>query len=1074
MRVLPAETPADLAAAVASLQAPGPLPARTVLVRSERHAHALRRALVRAGHATVLAGTRFVAPLGAAIEVLHAAGVPFAPGEEGLRPVRLRVLLGGDLALEHFDRALLRTTRGWDEAFSRAIGDLEGAGLAPADLPRDPPQARDLARVWARAAADAGSSWPAARVYAEAAALLAREPRAWPFDGPALAAVTGHEQAALASFLRAIPGVALALRPARPVRPRHVARVEALFGADARAALLAAPGAAGPRPTERDLLAGFLFADPALLAAPGRPRSRGPDGTVHLEEHAGVDAELEAAASWVARKVLEDRLPLEEVAVLVPGQDPLARLVADRLARLPFEGGTLPVHVAGGIPAVATAGGARILAVLRALEAHLSADSLAGVLPTLRLPGDGARVHLSHAEATELAYGLGTVGGNAAHPAGALAWSERAARREVELALALERARREEDSGAREARHLERALASLRAVRPALDALVGVARAVVGGAPLAALREALGAFLRAWVLLPGDGAALPPRLDAALAPACEGPPGRALAGAAALEVVGERLLDLRVPRGRFGEPAVYVGTVAGAAGLDFAAVRVVGLAEGALPTAPREDPVLPEALRAALEAAVPGRALPRRDDAAAAELHALVAVVRAARRSVDLSAPRADLARTEREPAALLVEAAAALARPDAATGAPAAVVPDGYALRRDAFRPAREAAARFHAAHPVSEADWLDRAARGAPDLPPAWTRDPLLDLGRLAALLRPAGPLGPGDGVLGAGGPFPALPGLSPDRPISASALGQLLLCPRMFLMRRVLGWDEPAAAPPLRELDPAAFGTLLHRVLEDLYRAHGADLVAGKRSLAHWTGVAGEIAARRFEELLSEVPLVGEGVRRKELKRLLEAARAFVAYDWKGRAGRRFVGVELPFGEPVPLALRAGGETLHLRGYLDRVDVERDAALVRDVKSGAPHPRRGDEEGPVAAIDVQLGLYALAARALAAAWGTPRKVVAAYAYASGRGEVQERAFRGDCPALERAAEDWLATAARLLASRSFPPTPDEDDCRFCPFRPLCGGDGPRRAREGLARAAGGALAPYRSLRGLAEEEG
>jgi len=848
----------------------------------------------------------------------------------------------------------------------------------------------------------------------------------------------------------------------------------ALFGADARASLEAAPGAAGPAPTERDLLAGYLFADPGVLAAPDRPRSRGPDGTVELEEHAGVDAELEAAAAWVARKVLEEGLPLEEIAVLVPAQDPLAALLADRLARLPFEGGTLPVHVSGGVPAAGSAGGARVLAAVRALEAHLSAKALAGLLPALRLAGDGGRGHLGHGEATLLAYGLGTAGGNAAHPAGALAWSERAARREIELEGALERARREVGSGAREAWRLERSLAGLRAVRPALDALVGVARLVVEGAPLAALRDALCAFLGTWLLLPGEGASIPARVGEALAPACAGTPGRSLTGPDALEAFAEALLALRVPRGRFGEPAVWVGTVAGAAGLDFAAVRVVGLAEGALPPAPREDPVLPEAFRAALEEGTPGRLLPRAEDAAAAAVHALVAAVRGARRSVDLTAPRADLARTEREPAALFIEAAAALARPDAATGAPAAPVPDGHALRRDAFRPAREAAARARAAHPVSEADWLDRAARGAPDLPPAWTRDPLVALERIAALHRPSGPLGPGDGVLGAGGPFPALPGLSPERPISASALGQLLACPRMFLMRRVLGWDEPAAAPPLRELDPASFGTLLHRVLEDLYRAHGADLVAGKRSLAHWSGVAGEIAGRRFEELLSEIPLVGEGVRRKELKRLLEAAGAFVAYDWKGRAGRRFVGVELSFGEPVPLVLRAGGETLHLRGYLDRVDVEGDAALVRDVKSGVAHPRRGPEEGPVAHLDVQIGLYALAARALAAAWGIPRKVVAAYAYASGRGEVQERHFRGDPGTLERATEGWLATAAQLLASRSFPSAPDEDDCGYCPFRPLCGSEAPRRAREGLAEATSGPLARYRSLKGLEEEAG
>ncbi len=42
-------------------------------------------------------------------------------------------------------------------------------------------------------------------------------------------------------------------------------------------------------------------------------------------------------------------------------------------------------------------------------------------------------------------------------------------------------------------------------------------------------------------------------------------------------------------------PAVYVGTVAGTVGLEFEAVRVIGLCEGVLPSVPREDPVVPGA-----------------------------------------------------------------------------------------------------------------------------------------------------------------------------------------------------------------------------------------------------------------------------------------------------------------------------------------------------------------------------------------------------------------------------------------------------------------------------------------------
>ena len=545
--------------------------------------------------------------------------------------------------------------------------------------------------------------------------------------------------------------------------------------------------------------------------------------------------------------------------------------------------------------------------------------------------------------------------------------------------------------------------------------------------------------------------------------------GQTLAGADSLAVIEDHLLAMRVARGRFGAPAVYVGTVAGAAGLEFSAVRVVGLCEGALPSSPREDPVLPDRLRARLEGDAAGRVLPGAEDHVAAQVQGLFAAVRGARTCIVLSAPRVDLARTEREPAAIFIEAAAALGRPDATTGKAASVVPDMAALRRDAFRPARAEAAAFRAARPVSEASWLERVARFAPEIPPGWAATPVLALDRIDALRAPSGPLGPGDGVFGPGDPFPLVPGIAPERPISASALQKFLQCPRMFLMTRILGWDEPAGAPSTREVDALSFGSLVHRVVEELYRAHGADIVGRKESLGHWMKIALELADRLFDEFLSEYPLIGEGIRAKERERLGDSVRAFLRYDWEGAEGRRYHGVEIAFGsKEAPLAITADGATLHVHGFIDRVDVEGDATLVRDLKSGRSHPRRGKEAEPTPALDVQLGLYQLVARELAASWKTPRKVIAAYAYASGRGDAEERSFRDDPALLEKATRKWLATAGHLLAARAFPATPDESDCAYCPFHLLCGSASTRRAEEGLEDAAeGGALARFRSLK-------
>ncbi|MFO0585469.1 MAG: PD-(D/E)XK nuclease family protein [Anaeromyxobacter sp.] len=1075
MPLVPFDTLDDLAAAVRALPAAGALPARTVLVRSERQAHALRVALSSpAGGATApaaLAGTRFVGPLAAAEDVLHAAGVAFATGESALRPSRLARLFSAGPALRHFEAAALAATPGWDDAFSSAIHALEAAGLRPADLPSTPPALADLAALWRAADEEAGASLTGARLYAEAAAALERNPALWPFPGAVLAPVDGHEPAVLARFLRAVPGATLALRRARPARARWIAGVEARFGAEAARLAAARPAPGTPPSTELARLQALLFLeDPAAADALGA--GRGPDGpgaasSVTLEEHAGVESELDAAAAWAAREVLEHGTPLARVAVLVPVLDPLAGLVADRLERL-----GLAAHVAGAVPAVSTSGGARLVAVVRALRRRLPAAELAAVLPYLRLeepaspePGELPRGHLSHGDALALAFSLGTAGGSPARPAGALEWSKRAEERLGELRRALEAAKASAGSDEREAWQLERTLANLRAVHAALAALVGVARAVHADAPLDAVAGALLGFADGALLVPGGKERLLGPLAAALAAARASSLGEALRGADALAAIEAALLGLRVGRGRFGEPAVYVGTVAGAAGLTFDAVRVIGLAEGSIPSAPREDPVLPAPVRDALA----GKALLRApEDAVLAQLHALFAVVAGTRRRLVLSAPRVDLARTEREPAALFVEVAAALGRPNQATGEAAPRVPDSQALRRDAFDPARRDAAAFRRANPVGEAAWLARVAGGERALPPEWRGAPHLDLGRIETLFHPGEALGARDGVLAPGEPFPMLPGLVPERPVSASALQHLLSCPRRFLMERLLKWEEPAAAPSLRELDAATFGTLLHRVHERLYRAHGQAILDHEGTLERWIAEGRAVADAAFDEFLLEVPLLGERIIEKERARLHSALRAFLEYDWAGEPHRRFVDVERAFGtEDAPLALAVAGGPLHVRGFIDRLDATSRHAIVRDLKSGSAHPRRGDEAGPVPARDVQLGLYVAVTRALARRWELPAKAVGAYAYANGKGEVQERHFREDPGALEQATAGWLGLARGLLANHQFPATSDEGDCTFCPFALLCGSEEPARAGAGLALAEDGPLADFRALK-------
>jgi RecB family exonuclease len=1063
-------TPREWAEAVADLPGGGPLPARTVLVPRESVAHSLRRDLLRLGRGDVLAGTGFVPLPAAAIEALRAAGASFVAGEEALRAPRLAAVLKADHRLVHFDLGLLRAAPGWNEAFAQSISDLEGAGLLPADLEGSGSgRQRDIAVLWRALDESAGRSWTLGRIYLEAAVVLAGRPEVWPFRGATLAFVAGGLSAAGARFLLAIPGATLGLAGARPARARHFDRIEALLGTEAGAALR---GAVAPRPavSERDLLAAYLFEPPAVLADPARPRSPGPDGTVALEEHAGVEAEVEATTDWVARQVVGGT-PLVEIAVLAPERDPLVALVADRLARLPWHDGMLPVHVSGGLPLARFTAGARGLALVRGLRAHLPATALADVLPALRLVG-GGRARLSRGDAEELGSRLGSAGGSVGNPDGALEWSARVADRlrAIEVEVARGAAVGDgADSGARSrAREIERVSANLTAIRPAFDAVVRLAARVARGETLSVLWPALHDFLQEWLVQPADG----PRVEAVLAEtlaaaAADGACGT-ISGDEALRVIERAVLGARVPVGRFGEPRVFVGALADAVGLAFTAVRVIGLAEGRLPAVGREDPVFPEILRGAWGGGA--GLIPSAGDCALEGLHALDLVVRAASAQVAFSVPRLDVERSEREPSSVMLEAAAALGRPNRVTGAPAAVVPDRVALERDAFTPARASAGSFRRDFPIGEAAWQDGIARRALGIPSRWRGAPALDLARIEHL----GAAAPGsmDGLLGEAALELPVPGLGPERPIAPRALEEILRCPHAYLLESLLGFGPPAGLDSPREIAPNAYGSLFHDVAAAFYDRNGSPFCSGERTLAEWLRDADRLVDQTFDAFVAVHPLAGPAVRAQQRERLRHDVRELIEYDWRGGGAGRFVAAERTFGEPVSVEVPAGGGVLYVRGRIDRLDVVADRTLVRDLKTSRVRARVGKEAGPDPAGDVQIALYGMVAAALAESWGLPSRIGAAYVH-FGRGRAAERSFRDDFHgSLEPAAREWLAAARGLLVARVFPRTPVQEDCKYCDFRPVCGQTANERAAQVLAGSAG-ALARFSALKQAADEE-
>lgn len=1052
MNALPFCSLAAWARMIADLPAAGPLPTRTILVPNQAIAHALRRELIELGHEEALLGTRFISAISAAAEILRSSG-PLSEGEESRRPARLLALFRrGDLPLRYFQLPLLQTTPGWDGAFARTLHELESAGLRPGDLPTHVhPRFEDIATIWGALDESAGASWTGPRMLMEAAQLLERDPAAWPDEGPVLAALLDLPSPALARFLRAIPGARLAFSPARPLRDSYVKRIARYFGDTAAEAshdaLVSEPP---PSPKERDLLTSYLFAPPALLASPDRLRSKGPDDSVHLEEHAGTEAEIEAAAEWVARSVFEKGLPLDSIAVLLPAVDPLATLVADRIARIFEANEEIPVHIAGGKPMTQTAFGARALAILRALQNHLALPSVAEILPLLRLEkaDDTSPSSLLPNDAVALVSALGTAGGHPGHPGGALDWPDSLSLREKALSArlpALDEGAEPPPGVARAAKELEQ----LRAILPAVSALTEIAKSVLASAPLAQLAPAFSGFIDRFLIVPGGDPSMKAALEQALLPLTEDATCSTLAGTDALRTIEDTLLRLRFTVSRFGEPAVYIGSLGSAVGLRFRAVRILGLSEGSLPSIPREDPVLPEPYRRALGDRAPRLA----DDKVLEQLHALDRVVRETTDEIVFSFARTDANRTQREPSSIFLDIAAALARPHADTGEPAKAVPSLAAIGRDGFAIARRRLESFRNESPPSQLAWYLRVAEHSQRIPSSWQGQGALDVQRIRELLRNEEP-GAMDGLVESALAHEP-PGLDAKRPISASRLKILFECPHRFLLQSLLGFRERGETPSGREIDALTYGSLFHRVAERFSQEHGVPFGERISSLADWQSHGDGIADRAFDELLTTYPLTGEALRSQQRERLRAGFRRFLEYDWNGGKPRRYFDVERAFGTAErPLAIEVGNRRLHVLGTIDRIDCEDGATLIRDLKTGKCHPR--EREAPNPERDVQLALYGIVVRELASEWGLPSRIAAAYAHIDDRDEA-ERAFVDDFDVLERMARGWLDIALGLLEERLFPRTPRKGDCTFCPFRAVCGDDAAARSAELLSRSRG-----------------
>lgn len=314
---------------------------------------------------------------------------------------------------------------------------------------------------------------------------------------------------------------------------------------------------------------------------------------------------------------------------------------------------------------------------------------------------------------------------------------------------------------------------------------------------------------------------------------------------------------------------------------------------------------------------------------------------------------------------------------------------------------------------------------------------------------------------------GYVPSAAGKWANDPLSASRLQSLATCPFRFFLEKGLGLTpEPLQLPdPDRWLDAATRGTVLHEVFAAYYRELRAkgwrpEPTRDRRFLR-------QLLERQLQALARLLPPPSKAIQRAETEELKDELDRFLTLELQ-RPDRLPIACEVPFGmdvdSPEPLARREpvvldlGGNTIALRGQLDRLDQLPDGFGVVDYKTGRKLAARRDAVFDRGRL-LQHALYAVVAEELGK--GPVRE--SAY-YFPGTGAAREWIAYGP-PDRERLLR-VLTLVTEPLRSGAFVHTHESTrDCTYCEYKAACAG---HRDDEVRAKLEDPLLASRRQLLG------
>jgi RecB family exonuclease len=266
-------------------------------------------------------------------------------------------------------------------------------------------------------------------------------------------------------------------------------------------------------------------------------------------------------------------------------------------------------------------------------------------------------------------------------------------------------------------------------------------------------------------------------------------------------------------------------------------------------------------------------------------------------------------------------------------------------------------------------------------------------------------------------------------PEHGWSASRLESYGTCPFEFFVAYALGLEP--RTPPEEGFDVRMLGSMLHQILEDVYRA--------ARDLETCLTLLPEKAQAVFERAPREYgfrPTALWTVQQRELERRLRET--IVALD-EVSLGFRPLRMEARFGMGQPsLVLRTEAGEVRLHGYIDRLDAALDGSLrVIDYKSGgatisAAHLKDGRR--------LQLPIYALAARD-ALGLGEVSSGFYWHIQSAKASSLKLEKFEGGVDAAFATAVAHVGKHVNSIRAGHFEPKPPAEGCPFyCPAVGFC----------------------------------